>query len=445
MKIIGLKIEKGRIAVAVVEKGFRQAVLLDSSVRSFATDAELVEILKEKSKDWAGARIVSSIPGAFFTQRTIPFPFADRKRLEKALPFEMEDVIPLSLDDVVLDHIVLDSGARVKEKDRLKEFPVLGMVLPKTILRQHLDLLASAGVDPQVIVPSPVGLSVVATMMKSEGCALFLCGRDLCLKSGDTIKAVRHFADTGPTAGLAHTLQALETEYKERVDKAFLLCGDEGSQSVLADRGIAGEIVAAEYGGKKAADAVSLGLALMGEINFRKGEFAYRIADEGARRRKRVLVAAGAAAAFFAVVNLGVKLFVVQSSYGRLDREIKDIYRKTFPEAKVVADPVRQMRDKLNEAQKKFGVLGTGSSALDVMKAVTEGVPKEVRVSFTEFNLEGERLRLQGEAGSFESVDKVKAELQKAVPFAEVTVLDTRMGVDSKVKFRMDIKLKQAI
>jgi len=37
----------------------------------------------------------------------------------------------------------------------------------------------------------------------------------------------------------------------------------------------------------------------------------------------------------------------------------------------------------------------------------------------------------------------MKAELLKAPSIAEVTVQDTRMGVDNKVKFRFDIKLKQ--
>jgi Tfp pilus assembly protein PilN len=110
-----------------------------------------------------------------------------------------------------------------------------------------------------------------------------------------------------------------------------------------------------------------------------------------------------------------------------------------------VADPVRQLRSNLEEARKKFGVLGTGTSALDAMKAVTDGIPKEVRVGFQEFNLEGDRLKLQGEAASFESVDKIKAYLQKSELFSEVTVLDTRMGTDNKVKFRLDIKLKQGI
>jgi Tfp pilus assembly protein PilN len=79
------------------------------------------------------------------------------------------------------------------------------------------------------------------------------------------------------------------------------------------------------------------------------------------------------------------------------------------------------------------------------MKTVTDGIPKEIRVSFSEFNLEGDRLRLQGEAASFETVDMIKAELAKSPLFAEVTVQDTRMGVDNKVKFRFEIKLKQAM
>jgi Tfp pilus assembly protein PilN len=80
-----------------------------------------------------------------------------------------------------------------------------------------------------------------------------------------------------------------------------------------------------------------------------------------------------------------------------------------------------------------------------VMQTVTEGIPKEVRVTFQDFLLEGDRLKLGGDVASFESVDKMKAELQKAPSFAEVQVLDTRMGADNKVKFRLEIKLKQTM
>jgi len=442
VKIVGLKIEKGRVAASVVEKGMRQTELKDSFSRAFATDTELVDILREKSRDWAGAHIVSSIPGHRFSQRLIMLPFGDRKRVEKALPFELEDIVPFSLDDVEVDHVVLD---RPEAVDKKKEAAVLGIMVPKTVLRHHLDLLASAGLDPQVIVPSYIGLSSVAKMIPVEGSALLIDGNDVCLKNGAGVMACRSVSQARATGGLRHTVKALETEHALQIEKAYLLSEDENVRLELTDLGLAVEQTIPDYNGKKAADPVSLGLALSEQVNFRKGEFAYRMADVGTRKRKRTLIIAGAFAVVFAAANMGVKYYLVESSYGKLDREIKEIYRQTFPESKAAADPVRQLRTRLDEAKQKFGVLGSGSSALDAMKAVTEGIPKEVRVSFQEFILEGDRLKLQGEAASFESVDKMKAELQKAEPFAEVQVADTRMGVDNKVKFRFEIKLKQAM
>jgi type II secretion system protein L len=259
------------------------------------------------------------------------------------------------------------------------------------------------------------------------------------------LKALRSFSGDGPTGGLRHILQAVEIDCKLKVEKARLLIDDEASRAVLADAGLPVDQATPEISGRKAQDPVSFGIALLDDVNFRRGEFAYRAADEGTRRSRRAIIVAGAVAAVLLIVNLSVKVSIVRSGYGKLDAEIREIYRQTFPDGKPAADPLRQMRDKLSEAKKRFGAMGPGSSALDVMKTVTDGIPKEVRVGFTEFVLEGDRLKLQGEAASFESVDKVKAELQKSPLFTDVVVQDTRMGVDSKVKFRFEIKLKQGM
>ena len=443
MKIVGLKIEKGLVAAAVVEKGLRRTELADSFSLPFATDAELVEILREKAQDWRGARIVSSIPGNRFSQRTVSFPFGDRKRVEKALPFELEDTVPFPLDDVEIDHLTLDRVSAAA--DGKKEAAVVGIMLPKTVLGQHLELLASAGVDPQVVTPSYAGLLCVAKMVPASGVAVLIAGGDLCLMDGGAVLALRSFSASRPTGGILHTLKSLETEHGTKIEKAYLLSGNDEVFSGLQDAGVPVERTAPEFGGMEAADPESLGLALCEQINFRKGEFAYRLADAGTRKRRRTLIVAGAIVAVLASVNLGVKYYLVEASYGKLDREIREVYQQTFPDAKSAADPVRQLRIRLDESRKKFGVLGSGSSALDVMKAVTEGIPREVRVSFQEFLLEGDRLKLSGEASSFESVDKMKAELQKAEAFAEVQVQDTRLGVDNKVKFRFEIKLKQVL
>ena len=439
MKIVGLHIEQARVSASIVEKGFRSTELKDSFSASFHTEAELSAILKERSGDWKGARIVVSIPGERFSQRLLHFPFSDRKRLEKALPFELEDSVPYDLDDVVIDHLVVGEIAR--DGKAKGETPVLGIMLPKKVLRRQLDLLAAGGLDPQAIVPSLIGLAAVSRMVRTEGVVLLIAGNDLCLKSGETVIAFRSFSPLSGTGGAAHTLKALETTHGVQVEKVLVLTSEHAVG--WENLGIAVEHVLPEYNGKKAEEPVSLGIALSGEINFRKDEYAYRLADEGSRKRKRTLIVAGVLAALLAASNLGVKLYVVQSGYGKLDREIKGIYGQLFPQEAMPGDPLRYLRDKLANARKQFGVLGSGSSALDAMRAVTEGIPKEVRVSFSEFNLEGDRLKLQGDAPTFESVDKIKAELLKVPSFGEVTVLDTRMGVDSKVKFRLDIKMKQ--
>jgi len=441
VKIVGLKIEKGMVSASVLQKDFRKKELTDSFSRSFATDVELVDILKEKAREWTGARIISSIPGHLFTQRLVRFPFSDRKRVEKALPFELEDLVPFDLDDVVIDHVVLQNGKAAA--DAPKEAPVLGIMLPKEVLRKHLDLLASAGIDPQVIVPSYIGLDALSRMMTAEGCTILSCGNDICLRSGETVKGLRSFSLSGSTASIRHTLQAIEIEQNERVEKICVLCPDH--EALFAELGITVEQLSPEFGGKKASDPLTLGLALSEQVNFRKQEFAYHLIDEGLRRRKRTVLIASILVAVLFLVNLGVKFYMIETTYGRLDREIQALYRQAVPEGKIVGDPVRQLRSSLDDARKKFGVLGTGTSALDAMKAVTDGIPKEIRVGFQEFNMEGDRLKLQGEAASFEAVDKIKAELQKSELFGEINVLDTRMGTDNKVKFRLDIKLKQSL
>ncbi len=438
MKIVGLHIEQARVSASIVEKGFRSTELKDSFSASFRTEAELSAILKERSGDWKGAKIVVSIPGERSSQRLLHFPFSDRKRLEKALPFELEDSVPYPLDDVVIDHLIV--GETAKDGKAKGETPVLGIMLPKSALKRQLDVLAAGGLDPQAIVPSFIGLAAIARMVPTEGTALLIVGNELCLKNGELIIAFRSFSAQA-TGGAAHTLKALETVHGVKVEKVLVLGGEHPAG--WGDLGIALAHVVPEYNGKKVEEPVSLGLALSGEINFRKDEYAYRLADLGTHKRKRTLIIAGVLAALLALANLGVKFTMVQSGYGKLDREIKGIYQQLFPQEAMPGDPVRFLRDKLVNARKQFGVLGSGSSALDAMRAVTEGIPKEVRVTFSEFNLEGDRLKLQGDASSFESVDKIKAELQKVPSFGEVTVLDTRMGVDSKVKFRLDIRIKQ--
>ncbi len=96
-------------------------------------------------------RVVASLPGRNVSARIITLPFSDRKKIDQTLPFEIEGLIPLPLEDILLDYEVLEKtpeGAKV-----------LVLFTEKALLEPHLDLLKEAGIDPNVILPSSVALA----------------------------------------------------------------------------------------------------------------------------------------------------------------------------------------------------------------------------------------------------------------------------------------------
>jgi len=96
-------------------------------------------------------KVVASLPGRNVSARILTLPFSDRKKIDQTLPFEIESLIPLPLEDILLDYQVLEKtpeGAKV-----------LVLFTEKSFLESHLDLLKEAGIDPNVILPSSVALA----------------------------------------------------------------------------------------------------------------------------------------------------------------------------------------------------------------------------------------------------------------------------------------------
>ena len=86
--------------------------------------------------------VVSALPGDAVTHRILELPFSDRKRLDQTVPFELESHLPFELEETVIDFQVLDTGADGASH-------VLAVSAPKTAVREHLAMLAAAGIDPR--------------------------------------------------------------------------------------------------------------------------------------------------------------------------------------------------------------------------------------------------------------------------------------------------------
>jgi general secretion pathway protein L len=90
---------------------------------------------------WSPEQVVVAMPGTSVATHLFQLPFRDAKRLEAALPFEVEGQLPGELEEVVFDY---QAGARTDAGTEL-----LVGVVGKDEVRSLLALLAQAGYDPR--------------------------------------------------------------------------------------------------------------------------------------------------------------------------------------------------------------------------------------------------------------------------------------------------------
>lgn len=113
--------------------------------------------------------IVTALPCQDFFIRTLSFPFRDTNKLAQVVPFEIENLIPLPLEEVAMGSMVLpprgsgDGGARIKGSD------VLVTAAPREKVEAHLRFLAAAELDPAAINVDGMALFSVAQFLKGEG------------------------------------------------------------------------------------------------------------------------------------------------------------------------------------------------------------------------------------------------------------------------------------
>jgi general secretion pathway protein L len=92
---------------------------------------------------WQVDQVVVAMPGTSVATHALVLPFKDAKRLEAALPFEVESQLPVELEEVVFDY---QPGSRSAEGTEL-----LVGVARKDELRALLALLSDAGYEPRVV------------------------------------------------------------------------------------------------------------------------------------------------------------------------------------------------------------------------------------------------------------------------------------------------------
>ncbi len=113
--------------------------------------------------------IVTALPCQDLFIRTLSFPFRDAAKLEQIVPFEVENLIPMGLDDIAMGSVVLPPRASTQSGQKAKGAEVLVTAAPKDKVAEHLRFLASADLKPSAIGVDGMALYSVTKYLQEEG------------------------------------------------------------------------------------------------------------------------------------------------------------------------------------------------------------------------------------------------------------------------------------
>ena len=199
--------------------------------------------------------------------------------------------------------------------------------------------------------------------------------------------------------------------------------------------------------------AVAGGLVL-GRLN-RRGGFNFQregtTALDFVRKWKRELTYAAVATALIALSwlgSVGVDTYGKRQHAARVEEGIETVFHRALPDAKGGGQPAQYastLKGRIKDIGQAAAFLSESDQypTVELLRAVSEAVPKNVDITVALLTMEGPQVRLSGKADAFNTVDNLKNVLEGSQHFAKVTITDAKAAADGKgVQFSMELQRK---
>ena len=416
---------------------------------------------------------VSAIAGELVAKRLLTLPFSNRRQLEQAVPFALEEHLPFAADDGVVGFLPFER--------RGASSLVMACFVRRADLRTHLDILGAVGLDPKLVTVSALALPALleAPTGGAGGARLLLeMGRrraSMVLLDADGVaRTFRVAPGSGPSANGAGGQRALDAAVLKNLRQTLsdhsleaqavelIVMGAENgelsaqlaSELLLPVRSGPAFISVGRLAGATARDMEFAGcLAMLLSqhphlgfelLNFRQGEFIFlgRGADLGPWRIPLVLICAlGLLGALHASLDLAAR-------YRRLALANAQISAAAAPVlgSKPAAQVMPSLRRAIAQSQKRLWTLGgkgSRASSLDVLLAVSRALNPTMGIELDELTFDDSGIKLTGKAGSYAGVTLLKQALAKQSELADLQVTEAKTsGESGKVDFRASAALK---
>lgn len=489
-KIIALDIRFCGLTAVCVRRGLKgkwieacESFEFEDDVLSEENLCSGLETVLEKI-DPGGSVFMVSVPSDSVFFRNIRLPFKDVRKIRQILPFEMESLIPIPIEDVVIDfHTLADLNSNSAP---VQDTHVVAGLMALSQVKYYLDILERYHIKPKVLTISGfssashlgsdsempgqwIFLSLdthvcsIFAMMESHIClvrSFYPCtSADKCIE--EMIRNIQH-----TIAGFEELfvfdfhpeLVVLSGEIKipglDAHDMVKQITAHLDIQvkrmDLVRQAGIASRTMNAYA--ETASDAMNNAVALalietenIKSLNFRKGPFA---AINFWAENKSHVIKTGIIAMIVLLMSLGTLLMDTYYMEGRLDRvsrKINTIFRQTFPQITAIVDPLHQMRVEMEKLKETAFVPVEADQyvmKIDILNALSLNIPENVDVEFNRLVISQDSALISGDTDTFNSVDDMKNNLEKVEIFKKVDITSANMDRSGKrVQFKMKINL----
>ncbi len=489
-RILGLDIGASSVKAVLLSRGLRGGYrLLAFRLVDLAAAGGLPEALEQLFADqtFRGSVCVTTLPSGALSFRNVKLPFRDSRKIRQTLPFAVEPLIPAPLDDVFIDYTLVG---------RAEQPEIFAAVAPRSLVGERTALLAPYVRETAVIDIDAVPLAV--RLIEKPGfpeAALILAvgsGETTAVfTAGGRIVHVRSYPFGGETVKEPGAIAPEVAEPRGEPCDRFLTELRNTQESLLWQGGLAqppGRIILT--GGGSRAPGLAEGLAALFSVPIEPTNLAERegieidaalgqswdpaVMDQAlamaarpmAKRegfnfrqrasearagygelRDRLKKAAVAALVVLALagIEIGLGDYTDRLRLAALKRDIAAEFKKSYPEATRIVDPLTQLRGKIAEARKLSAGTGDAASSptvLDLLKELAGLAPPGLLL--TSLNLDGDVIAIKGEVRDFDAVDTIKKELANSNRFKAVTVGSTAMTKQGgAVEFDLKITVKK--
>jgi type IV pilus assembly protein PilM len=514
--IVGLDIGSWSVKFAEMEASLRGAhftrfeeLILPGGVSPEELEATVQLFAQQRSINTDC--LVTALDTRLVTQRHLRFPFTGAKRIAAAIEYEIDEELPIDVEDVLIAHDMV--------RVRPDQTDVLVLIASRDEMDRYLESMERMEFDPQRVDAQGATLAnlshffelnevprvVLDVGHEKTNVCLLVDGHPIALRrvpiaghaltaalaqdrGWDWAEAQEHkhsngifeHGSTKPlTHGIRDALDRLARETQRSIQSVIsdpadplapaeiLLVGGSarlpGLDAYLAERtGLMCKSLGAAPGSKQSAVMSEISLASYAQAmslclgsartervtdtDFRQDQFAHRPDLAGMRSQLQMTLALFGLLLVLWVGAGAVRALVAERDVRQRDRAISSIHEQLFPGEPLPSDALDAIERRARETRELAGHLGvteTGSSALDMLRQISEQAPPGLDVQLDDLRITARSITARGHGRDIASIERFRSELAKVPEFRDVQVAnvanDPRRG--GRKTFTVNVRL----